>query len=51
VELQHVVVVTFHSEFRLRHEYSHWEVVSGRNASRKSKFELVQCVLHKLMKK
>jgi hypothetical protein len=41
----------FQTRARFRKDYSRWEVVSGRTASSKSKFELVQYVLHKLMKK
>jgi hypothetical protein len=35
-KLQHVDVVTFHSELRMRHEYNHWKVVSERNAFKES---------------
>jgi hypothetical protein len=30
-KLQHVGVVTFHSELRMRHEYIYWKVVLERN--------------------
>jgi hypothetical protein len=50
-KLQHVNVVTFHSELRSRHEYSHWRDVSERNAYKESYCELLHCFLHKLMKK
>jgi hypothetical protein len=40
-KLQRVNIVTFHSELRLRHEYSHWKDVLERNAYKESKFELV----------
>jgi hypothetical protein len=33
---QHVIVVTFHSELRLRHEESDWKFVSENNAFNKS---------------
>jgi hypothetical protein len=44
-----VNVVTFRSKLIWRHECSPWKVVSKRNTSKESYFELVQCVLHKLI--
>jgi hypothetical protein len=49
VKLQHVDVVTFCSELRMRHEYSHWRVVSEKNLFNESNFDLVHFVLHKCM--
>ena len=43
--------ITFKPKLNFEKDYSRWEVVSGRTASSKSKFELVQYVLHKLMNK
>jgi hypothetical protein len=31
LKLQHVNVVTFRSEHRMRHEYTHWRDVSEKN--------------------
>jgi hypothetical protein len=47
-KLQRVDVVTFRSELRLKYGYNHWKVVSERNASKESNFDLLYCVLHKL---
>jgi hypothetical protein len=47
--LQLVNVVTFLSELRMRHEYNRYRIVSERNSSKELDFELVYCVLHKLM--
>jgi hypothetical protein len=43
--------ITFKPELDFGQGFSRWEVISRRNASRKSNFELVKYVLHKLMKK
>jgi hypothetical protein len=48
-ELQRAI--NFKRELDFGQVFSHWKDFTGRNASSKSKFELVQCVLYKLMEK
>jgi hypothetical protein len=48
-KLQLVNVVTFRLELIMRHEYSHWRAISDKNESEESYFELVHCVLCKLI--
>jgi hypothetical protein len=44
-----VNVVTFHSELKLRHEYNQWRDILEKNVSIDLYFELVHCVIHKLI--
>jgi hypothetical protein len=40
-KLQHVDVVTFHSELRMRHEYSRWKFVSEINTFKEPNYIII----------
>jgi hypothetical protein len=40
-KLQHMNVVTFHSELIMRHEYRHWRDIAEKNAFKESDYRIV----------